>query len=102
MVSAGPQAPFRQLADQIDLTCGELRVQGLPETRFGKIPLLFGHGPLVVRRERDGRTLLYGNECLPCKHRSGANYVASGYAINPLGLEFLEKPFHTLLIVLKG
>jgi hypothetical protein len=25
----------------------------------------------------------------------GANYVASGYAIDPLGLELLEKLFHT-------
>jgi hypothetical protein len=31
----------------------------------------------------------------------GTNYVASPYAVNPLGLEFLEKPFHTVLIVLK-
>jgi hypothetical protein len=35
------QAPFRLLVDQIDLTCGELRVQGPPQTRFGKIPFTF-------------------------------------------------------------
>jgi len=29
-------------------------------------------------------------------------YVASGYTVNPLGLEFLEKPFHTVLILLKN
>jgi hypothetical protein len=27
-------------------------------------------------------------------------YVGPGYAVNPLGLEFLEKPFHTLLVAL--
>lgn len=32
----------------------------------------------------------------------GTHYVASGYAVNPLGLEFLEKSFHTILIVLKN
>jgi hypothetical protein len=33
-----------------------------------------------------------------------ANFSASAsasYAVNPFGLEFLEKPFHTVLIVLK-
>ena len=31
----------------------------------------------------------------------GTNYVGPGYTVNPFGLEFLEKLFHTVLIVLK-
>jgi hypothetical protein len=34
------------------------------------------------------------------ENHPGTYHVASGYAVNPLGLEFLEKPFHTVLIVL--
>jgi hypothetical protein len=40
-------------------------------------------------------------DCRYLEDHPGTNYVASAYAVNPLGLEFLEKPFHTVLIVLK-
>ena len=69
-ISAELQAPFRQPADQRDLTSGEPTAQDPLQARFGKIPLLFGHGLPVVRREQDALILLCGNECLHCKHQS--------------------------------
>jgi hypothetical protein len=44
--------------------------------RFGKIPLLFGHGRPVVRRERDVLIVLGDDECLHYKHRSGSCLAA--------------------------
>jgi hypothetical protein len=41
------------------------------------------------------------NDCRYLEDHPGTNYVASGYTVNPLALEFLENPFHTVLIVLK-
>ena len=40
-------------------------------------------------------------DCRYLEDHPGTNYVACGYTVNPLGLEFLEKLFHTVLIVLK-
>src|ERR1700751_2660551 len=66
--------PYRrsagQPADQTDPTCRERTAQDPPQTRFGKIASLFGHGPPVVRRERDSLTLRCDNEYLHYKHRS--------------------------------
>jgi hypothetical protein len=39
--------------------------------------------------------------CRYLEDHPGTNYVAPDYTVNPLGLEFLEKLFHTVLIVLK-
>ena len=77
-VSARLQAPLRQRGDQIDLTCGEPTAQDPPQTRFGKIPLPFGHGLPVVRREQDVLTLLCDNEYLHYKHRSDSCPTALG------------------------
>ena len=74
MPSIGPREPFRQLADQIDLTCGAQTVPDPSQTRFGKIPLPFGYGLPGARREQDVQTLLCGGEYLRYKHRSD-NYL---------------------------
>jgi hypothetical protein len=48
-------------------------IPGLTESlTVGKIPLLFGHGRPVVRRERDVLIVLGDDECLHYKHRSGS------------------------------
>src|SRR5258708_34066048 len=68
--SAKHQAPFRPLADQRDLTCGEWPVQGPLQARFGTIPGLFAHGLPVGGHEQGALILLRGDECLHCKRRS--------------------------------
>jgi hypothetical protein len=70
VLSKGAQEPFRQLADQIDPTCGELTLPDPRQTRFDKMPSLFAHELPGVRREQDVLTLHYGNECLRGTHRS--------------------------------
>jgi hypothetical protein len=60
---------FRQPGDQKVLTCAESTAQDLHQTRFGKIPLLFGRELPVVRHPQDGPTLRYANECLHRTHQ---------------------------------
>ena len=40
-------------------------------------------------------------DCRYLQDHPGTNYVGPGYTVNPFGLEFLEKPFHTLMVALK-
>ena len=55
----------------------EPTAQDLPQTRFGKIPLLFGHEFPVVRRAQDVLTIRRDNEFLHHKRLSDSCPKAS-------------------------
>src|SRR6516164_181547 len=77
VVSGARQSPFPQPGDQRALTCAEPIAQDLPQTRFGKIALLFGRGFPVGRPEQDVPTLPYANECLHGRRPSDSCPTAS-------------------------